>query len=152
MVIYYYLLYVDQILRQVYPVDASNVDDELVASIQFPSQDPNAAEVFYRVVSENGNGPPIFVDDLLRDLNVPLMLLWGIKDPWIRPQAAERIQVGSCISLPASQHALSILSILQQSLFPAAKRVDVEAGHCPHDEAPEAVNRAIQDFMAAVHL
>ena len=46
-----------------------------------------------RVISENGNGPPVFVDDLLSTLTVPLMLLWGIKDPWIRPQAAERIQV-----------------------------------------------------------
>lgn len=34
-----------QVLRQVYPVDPGNVDDELVASIQFPAQDPNAAEV-----------------------------------------------------------------------------------------------------------
>ena len=50
-------------------------------------------ELRNRVISENGNGPPIFIDDLLATLTVPLMLLWGIKDPWIRPQAAEQIQV-----------------------------------------------------------
>ena len=35
-----------------------------------------------------------------------------------------------------------------QQLYPKATRVSVAAGHCPHDEAPEAVNMAISDFMA----
>jgi pimeloyl-ACP methyl ester carboxylesterase len=118
-----------QVLRQVYPVDPSNVDDELVKSIQFPAQDPNAAEVFYRVIAKNGNGPPKFVDELLSDLKVPLLLLWGESDPWIRPQAADRIQ----------------------ALFPSATRVSVNAGHCPHDESPAEVNKAIDDFMAKVN-
>ena len=33
------------------------------SSIQFPAQDPNAAEVFYRVISKNGNGNNGQVDD-----------------------------------------------------------------------------------------
>jgi hypothetical protein len=33
-----------QVLEQVY-IDKSNVDDELVESIRFPSEHPNAAEV-----------------------------------------------------------------------------------------------------------
>lgn len=117
-----------QVLRQVYPVDARNVDDDLVDSIQFPAQDPNAAEVFYRVIEKNGNGPPVFIDDLLSTLKVPLLLLWGVQDPWIRPLAAERIQ----------------------SLFPKALRVNVNAGHCPHDEAPDDVNREIDNFMRII--
>ena len=55
-------------------------------SIQYPAQNPNAPEVFYRVIAKNGNGPPVFMDDLLKTLKVPLLLLWGDKDPWIRPQ------------------------------------------------------------------
>eukprot|EP01041_Mallomonas_annulata_P000802 gene802-1561_t len=113
-----------QVLRQVY-IDSTNVDDELVKSIEFASRDPNAAEVFFRVISKNGNGPPLYVDDLLATLKVPLLLLWGEKDPWIRPQAADRIQ----------------------AMFPAAIRVSVDAGHCPHDESPVAVNEAIRNFM-----
>ena len=35
-----------------------------------------------------------------------------------------------------------------QQLYPQATRVSVAAGHCPHDEAPTAVNKAIGDFMA----
>jgi hypothetical protein len=55
------------------------VDEELVESILMPAQHPNAAEVFYRVVSKNGIGPPVYADDLLERLQVPLLLLWGSK-------------------------------------------------------------------------
>ena len=118
-----------QVLRQVYPVNPAMVDDELVASIQFPAQDPNAAEVFYRVIVKNGNGPLKKVDDLLETLKVPLFLLWGKADPWIRPQAADKIQ----------------------RLFPSAMRSDIDAGHCPHDEAPAIVNSEIFRFMQSVN-
>jgi pimeloyl-ACP methyl ester carboxylesterase len=101
-----------QVLRQVYPVDNKNVDEELVESIRYPSLDPNAAEVFYRVITKNGSGPSVFVDDLLANLECPLLLCWGEYDPWIRPQAADRVQ----------------------ALYPAAQRVSIDAGHCPHDE------------------
>eukprot|EP01039_Chlorochromonas_danica_P006465 gene6463-7129_t len=114
-----------QILRQVYPVDQSKVDDDLVQSIYLPSEHENAGEVFYRVVSRNGRGPAVYLDDLLTNLNLPLLLLWGAQDPWIRMKAADRIQ----------------------ELYPSAARVNVEAGHCPHDEAPEAVNVALDDFI-----
>lgn len=101
-----------QILRQVYPIDNKNVDDELVESIRYPSLDPNAAEVFYRVITKNGSGPGVYIDDLLANLDCPLLLCWGEYDPWIRPQAADKVQ----------------------ALYPAAQRVSIEAGHCPHDE------------------
>lgn len=68
-----------QVLRQVYPSDPEKVDAELVESIRVPSLHPNAAEVFYRVVAKNGNGPQIYADDLLAHLKVPLLLLWGSK-------------------------------------------------------------------------
>lgn len=77
-------LRIKQVLTQVYPVDPSNVDDELVESIRYPAQGPTAPEVFYRVIKKNGNGPAVYVDDLLAVLTVPLLLLWGEQDPWIR--------------------------------------------------------------------
>lgn len=103
---------IEQILKQVYPTNEGNVDEELVKSIQFPSQDPNAAEVFYRVITKNGSGPTVFVDDLLQKMEAPLLLLWGVKDPWIRPVVADKVE----------------------AIYPKAERVDVDAGHCPHDE------------------
>jgi hypothetical protein len=53
---------VEQILKQVY-INTSNVDSDLVASIIYPAQHPNAPEVFYRVISRNGNGPAIYIDE-----------------------------------------------------------------------------------------
>ena len=78
------------VLKQVYPISPEMIDDELVDSIRFPAADDNAAEVFYRVIKKNGNGPAVFVDDLLWTLDdMPLALVWGEKDPWIRPQVAD---------------------------------------------------------------
>lgn len=120
---------IEQVLRQVYPINDANVDEELVESIRIPSLDPNAAEVFYRVITKNGSGPSVFVDDLLERLEKPLLLAWGESDPWIRPQAADKIQ----------------------ALYSNSKRVSIDAGHCPHDEAPEAVNAAIREFVNEIH-
>ena len=50
-------------------------------------------------------------------------------DPWIRPAAADKIM----------------------AQYPAAKLVGINAGHCPHDEAPQEVNKAILEFAAEVH-
>lgn len=68
-----------QVLRQIYPTDPEKVDADLVESIRVPSLHPNAPEVFHRVVVQNGSGPPVFADDLLAQLKVPLMLVWGSK-------------------------------------------------------------------------
>ena len=119
---------IEQVLRQVYPVNPDMIDSELVDSIQYPAQDPNAAEVFYRVIKRNGNGPMTFVDDLLDHLKMPLLLLWGEKDPWIRMNSCNMIK----------------------ELHPQAKVVTVDGGHCPHDETPDDVNSAILSFMKSL--
>jgi pimeloyl-ACP methyl ester carboxylesterase len=121
---------IEQVLRQVYPINTDRVDSKLVESIRFPSLDPNASEVFYRVITKNGNGPVnVYNDDLLEKIgDCPLLLLWGEYDPWIRPAAADKIQ----------------------ALKPSCSRISINAGHCPHDENPEAVNDAIRNFMLAL--
>lgn len=76
-----------QVLRQVY-VEHQNVDEDLVQSIVIPAGDPNAAAVFYQVIS--GWGQP--VPDLLSRLKVcPFALL------------TER---GVCQCMPQAQHKL----------------------------------------------
>ncbi|GAB4823102.1 hypothetical protein N2152v2_010148 [Parachlorella kessleri] len=65
-----------QVLRQVYHCPAS-LDEDLVQSIAIPAQDPNAAEVFYRIIT--GSGKPM--NRLLDKLDgMPLLLLWGSKE------------------------------------------------------------------------
>jgi pimeloyl-ACP methyl ester carboxylesterase len=112
-----------QVLMQVYARDSTNVDDALVASIAHPASHPNAAEVFYRIVSRNAVTPSTTFDVLLGALSpaTDVLLLWGEHDPWIRQTVATKIQ----------------------QLRPGARRVSVDAGHCPHDEAPAAVNEAL---------
>jgi pimeloyl-ACP methyl ester carboxylesterase len=120
---------IEQVLKQVYPIDNSPVDEELVRSIQTPSFHPNAAEVFYRVITKNGAGPSVTVDDCLEKLECPLLLCWGEEDPWIRSASADKMQ----------------------ALYPSAKRVSIDAGHCPHDENPGQVNAAIREFVNEIN-
>ncbi|GAB5036622.1 Hypothetical protein NocV09_04400090 [Nannochloropsis oceanica] len=116
---------IKQVLQQVY-LNKDNVDDELVESIRYPSLHPNAAEVFCRVVTRTSTqGALTTVNKLLSMLDMPLLLLWGDRDPWISPRMAERMR----------------------DLYPAAKRVGLDAGHCPHDEVPEAVNSELLKWI-----
>lgn len=128
-------LRIKQVLRQVYPVSPEAADDELVESIVYPAEDaPGLAppgkipEVFYRIVSRNGRGGAFAVDELIAQLKVPLLLLWGEKDPWVVSAKGDRAQ--------ACAEAMGV----------DVRRVSVDAGHCPQDEAPEAVNKGLLDF------
>lgn len=121
---------IEQVLKQVYPVSSDMVDTDLVDSIQLPSLHPNAPEVFFRVVSRTTKQQQKYIDDLLEVLTCPVLLCWGERDPWIRSAAADKMQ----------------------HLYPNCKRVSIDAGHCPHDEAPDAVNAAIREFMEELNL
>jgi len=139
---------IEQILRQVYPVDDANVDGDLVSSIYAPALDGSAAEVFYRVIAKNGSGPKVFVDDVLRELHCPVLLAWGESDPWIRPSAADRM-----VRLHADFHGDSDNNVGgggENGGRRWIRRVSIDAGHCPHDEAPGAVNDAILTFANEV--
>jgi len=103
-------------LNQVY-VDRTNVDEELVQAILAPSRDPGAFGVF-RTVFDIPSGEPL--DDLFTQLRCPLLLVWGIRDPWI--------------NAPGRRAAF------QRHAPAATSEVVLEAGHCPHDEVPEEVN------------
>lgn len=128
-------LRIKQVLRQVYPIDPEAADDELVASIVYPAEDepglapPNAIpEVFYRIVSRNGRGGAFPVDELIAQLRVPLLLLWGESDPWVVSAMGDRAQQA------AERAGIDV------------RRVSVNAGHCPQDEAPDEVNKGLLDF------
>jgi len=110
-------------LNQVY-IDRTNVDEELVQSILRPSRDPGAFGVF-RTVFDIPRGQPL--DELFAQLQAPLLLLWGIRDPWIN--AAGR---RSAFQRHAPAHTTEVV---------------LEAGHCPHDEVPDQVNRAMVEWL-----
>jgi pimeloyl-ACP methyl ester carboxylesterase len=114
-------------LNQVY-VDKTNVDDWLVEAIRRPSMDSGAFGVF-RTVFDIPSGQPL--DELFAELTAPLLLLWGIRDPWINAPGRR--------------------STFQRHAPEATTEVVFDAGHCPHDEVPEQVNAALQDWLAELN-
>ena len=72
------------------------------------------------------------VDQLIAQLRVPLLLLWGESDPWVVSAMGDRAQ------------AAAIAAGVD------VRRVSVDAGHCPQDEAPEAVNAGLLAFAKEV--
>jgi pimeloyl-ACP methyl ester carboxylesterase len=113
-------------LQQVY-LDRTNVDDALVESIRRPSLDPGAFGVF-RTVFDIPRGQPL--DQLFAELACPLLLVWGIRDPWI--------------------HAPGRRAAFQRHAPAATSEVVLEAGHCPHDEVPDQVNAALLGWLASL--
>ncbi|KAH1206440.1 Pheophytinase, chloroplastic [Glycine max] len=116
------------VLKSVY-INSSNVDDYLVESITRPAQDPNAGEVYYRLMTRfMMNQSKYTLDAVLSELSCPLLLLWGDLDPWVGPAKANRIK----------------------EFYPKTTLVNLQAGHCPHDETPELVNKALLDWLTTL--
>ncbi len=110
-----------EILLKVYK-DPSAVTDRLVEEIYRPAFDEGALDVFSAVFK---SPPGRKLDELLASLERPLLLLWGKADPWMSATKARRFL----------------------EYAPNAALEWVDAGHCPHDERPEAVNAAMDDWI-----
>jgi pimeloyl-ACP methyl ester carboxylesterase len=109
-------------LEQVY-VDRSAITEQLIDDIRRPADDPGAARVFASVFkSPRGDT----VDTLLGRMTVPLYLMWGEGDPWIK--ARDR-------SAQFCRH------------YDRVEEVFLQAGHCPHDEVPQQVNPLIRQWV-----
>ncbi|WP_319420072.1 alpha/beta fold hydrolase [Pleurocapsa sp. FMAR1] len=114
-----------QTLNKVY-FDPSAVTDQLVEDIYRPSCDVGAAEVF-NAVFKTPQGEK--VDILLAQMQCPLLILWGEKDPWINARNQ---------------------GIKFRQYYPQLKEYYLDAGHCPHDEIPEQVNSLIADWVSSI--
>jgi pimeloyl-ACP methyl ester carboxylesterase len=121
---------IKQVLTMVY-ANKESIDDDLVDSIVVPATDPQASEVFYRINAKS-KGQSITVNSLLEQMkgqsDMPLLLLWGDKDPWITPKRAAQMK----------------------EMYPSAKRVGLNSGHCPHDDTPALANAALLEWLATV--
>jgi len=119
------------VLRQVYTDNQTSVNDELVESIREAALTPNAFEVFYRTaVGGRAMRTGYTVNNLcarVAKLEIPTVLLWGVNDPWITEERAQRI--------------LEFLKYSDSGFIP------VEAGHCPHDENPEEFNAKLLSWL-----
>ncbi len=107
---------IKRVLQQAYP-SGKNINNSLIKILQKPSKRSGAPEAFHGFIN-------LFDDhlapQLMRNLEVPVDLIWGEKDPWEPVNEAKKwMKSISCI------RSLEIIS---------------DVGHCPHDEDPEAVN------------
>lgn len=109
--------------------DPTNVDEELLEILLAPADDPGAEQVFLAVFG--GPAGPT-AESVLPDVKVPVLALWGERDPWTPVDAG--MHPGS--ALPA-YHGTGEFYL---SVLPGA-------GHCPHDECPDAVNAQMIAFL-----
>lgn len=114
---------VRKILHQAY-VRPETVTDELVNILLKPAQDPGALDVFMAFVRYSQGPTP---ESLLAKLQCPAVILWGENDPW------EPIALG--------RELAKFSSVSQFITIP-------NAGHCPQDEAPEAVNPILVNLLS----
>lgn len=120
-----------QIRRTLYQVycDRNAVTDELVEMLYQPSCDPGAQKVFASVLTAPAGTTP---DELLGNLDRPLLVLWGEKDPWTPVTGA------------------TIYQDLARTNSEVQFQVIEGAGHCPHDENPPLVNQKIINWLSAI--
>ncbi len=120
-------IFIEKILKIAYP-SGNNINKQLIDILYKPTQREGASEAFRGFIN-------LFDDylapDLLKDLGIPVYLIWGERDPWEPIQEAKK----------------------WSNSFKCIKSLDViaNAGHCPHDEKPEEVNaillRIIQEAI-----
>jgi pimeloyl-ACP methyl ester carboxylesterase len=112
-------------LYQVYR-DRTAVTEELVDLLYQPSCDEGAQQVFASVLSAPPGPKP---EDLLSNLQHPLLILWGTEDPWTPIKGAKTYQ-----------------DLIAQD--PKSEFYPIEgAGHCPHDENPQTTNQLILNWL-----
>lgn len=111
-------------------VDKTAVDDELVDIIATPPQDKGAARTLIALTkSVNQSDFSLSAQDLLRQVNIPMLLLWGKGDRFIPPTIAPQL---------ASVNPLITLKLLDG------------LGHCLHDEKPDLFHRILFDWLITV--
>ncbi len=112
-------------LLKVY-LDKSAVTDQLVEEIYRPSCDEGAAQVFASVFSTPQGKK---VDELLKAIACPLLMIWGEGDPWMNSRAR---------------------GAKFREFYPSLTEHYINSGHCPHDESPDLVNGLIRDWYATL--
>lgn len=112
-------------LRQVYHTSEA-ITDELVELLYTPSCDSGAQQVFASILTAPPGRSP---QELLPNLQRPLLVLWGEKDPWTPIQGATIYR-----QLSETNSDVQVIPI-------------ENAGHCPHDEHPEVVNGLIINWL-----
>jgi len=117
------------VLKQVY-VDHSVVTAELLSRILEATEHPAAAAAFSSIIFAP-QGELSFNETLLRcrENNIPISLIYGREDPWVKPVWGRQVK----------------------SQVPEALYYEISpAGHCPHSEVPEVVNFLLRGWIRSL--
>ncbi len=108
------------------------VTDELVEILSSPAYDEGSEQTLVclsRSVRKASFAKS--VRDLLPNVTIPMLLIWGLQDKMIPPKQARAIA----------------------ELNPLLKLIELEnAGHCPHDEYPDQFNSLLLDWLVSLRL
>jgi len=100
------------------------VDASLVKSIFNPACDPMAPAAFFEL-SKAGGRTQFTIRGVLKQLTAPMLVLHGNQDPWMKVERSEKFA----------------------RLYSNATVVPIDAGHCPQDDNPDAVNSNLLRFL-----
>ena len=107
--------------------DQKAITDELVEILSSPAYDRGSEQTLFRLSrSIRKVDFAKSVDQILPQIEIPMLLIWGLKDRMIPPKQADTIA----------------------SLNPRLKLIKLEdVGHCPHDECPDLFNSILLDWL-----
>jgi pimeloyl-ACP methyl ester carboxylesterase len=111
-------------VKQAY-ADRTSITDELVEILSSPAGDRGASAAL-RAMVKAPKATKYSAKAVLPAIEAPMLLFWGCKDQFVPPKLAHY-----CVKLN-----------------PKLELVEVDAGHCPHDERPEEVNRTILTWIS----
>nr|GMD06705.1 pheophytinase, chloroplastic [Ipomoea batatas] len=118
------------ILLSVYG-NKDSVDEELVEIIRGPANDEGALDAFVSIVTGPPGPNPV---QLVPQLALPVLVLWGDRDPF------------TPIDGPVGKYFSSLPSQL-----PNVKLFLLEGvGHCPHDDRPDLVHDKLLPWLASL--
>lgn len=108
----------------VYADDAA-WDDRLVRDILKPTEHPHGHAAFTSILF--APKAPMNFEGYLERVKAPILMLYGAQDPWVTPSWGQKAK----------------------RQRPDARYIEISpAGHCPHHEAPEAVNTLVGEWIA----
>lgn len=122
---------VGPVLESLYPTNPAAVDAEIVSSFVKPAETPGALEVLRQIYTGDPGPTPMEVTEAPCFASLPMKVIWGSQDTLTPITGA----VGAYFTRLAKER----------------DNVDFEiipAGHIPHDENPEAVNKALLEWLA----
>lgn len=119
---------VESILRRqgVYR-NQTNVDSELLEILLAPADDDGAETVFLKTFAGDPGPTP---EEILPNVRCPVLAVWGGDDPWTPVDGG--MHPGNKFHERCDDFELHTIP---------------NCGHCPHDEAPDAVNALILPWM-----